>query len=64
MPPIDKTVRCDCGHEVPRRQRDAELVAEIRRHALEAHGMRLARDQALVIASSAPGVGEAEGGEE
>ena len=57
MPPMDKTVRCDCGHEV-RAGSVEELVAEIARHALEAHGMRLTRDQALVIASSAPGVSE------
>jgi len=63
MPPKDKTVRCDCGHEV-RAGSDDELGAEIRRHALEAHGMRLTEDQALAIASATPGVGEAEGGQE
>ena len=42
-------IRCECGFEA--RAADEEgLVAEVRRHALEAHGMALSQDEALVLA--------------
>jgi Protein of unknown function (DUF1059) len=42
-------IHCDCGFEA--RAADEEgLVAKVRRHALEAHGMALSRDEALVLA--------------
>ena len=40
---------CDCGFEA-RAEREDDLVAEIRRHAREAHGMTLSCDDALVLA--------------
>jgi predicted small metal-binding protein len=46
---VDKVVRCDCGFEA--RAADEEgLVAEVWRHAREAHGMALTHDEALVLA--------------
>ena len=42
-------LRCDCGFEA--RAADEEgLVAEVRRHARDAHGMALTHDEALVLA--------------
>jgi len=42
-------LRCDCGFEA--RVADEEgLVAEVQRHAREAHGMALTHDEALVLA--------------
>ena len=42
-------LRCDCGFEA--RATDEEgLVAEVQRHAREAHGMALTHDEALVLA--------------
>ena len=42
-------IHCDCGFEA--RAADEEgLVAEVRRHAWEAHGMALSHDEALVLA--------------
>jgi len=42
-------LRCDCGFEA--RAADEEgLVAEVQRHAREAHGMALTHDEALVLA--------------
>jgi len=49
MAPAHKTVWCDCGHEASASD-DERLVAEIERHAAEEHGMRLTRDEALLIA--------------
>ncbi len=46
---VDRLIHCDCGFEA--RGADEEgLVAEVRRHALEAHGMALSQDEALVLA--------------
>lgn len=42
-------LHCDCGFEA--RAADEEgLVAEVRRHAREAHGMELGHDEALLLA--------------
>jgi predicted small metal-binding protein len=46
---MDKVLRCDCGFEVGA-DTDDELVAAIRRHALDAHGIEFTRDDALRVA--------------
>jgi hypothetical protein len=46
---VDKVLYCDCGFEARAADEDG-LVAEVRRHAREAHGMALSRDEALVLA--------------
>ena len=46
---MDKVLHCECGFEA--RAADEEgLVAEVQRHAREAHGMALSRDEALLLA--------------
>jgi hypothetical protein len=46
---VDKVLHCDCGFQA--RAVDEEgLVAEVRRHAREAHGMALSHDEALLLA--------------
>jgi hypothetical protein len=42
-------LRCHCGVEV-RAAGEARLVAEVRRHAWEAHRMALTHDEALLLA--------------
>ncbi len=42
-------LHCDCGFEARATDEDG-LVAEVRRHALEAHGMALSHDEALQLA--------------
>jgi hypothetical protein len=49
---IEKVLQCDCGFEA-RAEHEDGLVAEVRRHAWEAHGMALSPDQALLLASRA-----------
>lgn len=44
-----KQVSCDCG-KVIREKTDDELVATVRKHAREAHGMELTREQVLSMA--------------
>jgi hypothetical protein len=46
---VDKVLHCDCGFEA-RAAGEDELVAEVRRHAWEAHGMALSHDEALLLA--------------
>ena len=46
---MDKVLHCNCGFEA-RAQNEDELVAEVQRHAQEAHGMALSRDEALLLA--------------
>lgn len=43
---------CECGFEASAEDEDG-LVAEIRRHAREEHGMALSRSEALLLASRA-----------
>jgi hypothetical protein len=43
-----KVPRCDCGYELTA-QDEEEQVAEIRRHALEAHGVAFSTEEALVV---------------
>jgi predicted small metal-binding protein len=42
------TITCDCGFEA-RAADEAGLVAEVKRHASEAHGMRLSNDEARAL---------------
>jgi predicted small metal-binding protein len=45
---MDSVLHCDCGFEA--RAADEEgLVAEVQRHAREAHSMTLTRDEALLL---------------
>jgi Protein of unknown function (DUF1059) len=46
---VDKVLQCECGFEARAADEDG-LVAEIQRHAREAHGMALSRDEALLVA--------------
>jgi hypothetical protein len=41
-------IRCECGFEA-RAADEAGLVAEVRRHAAEAHCMPLSHDEALLL---------------
>lgn len=43
-----KTPGCDCGYSVEARG-EAEQVAEIRRHAWEAHGLAFSKAEALAV---------------
>jgi Protein of unknown function (DUF1059) len=49
---VDRVLRCECGFEA-RGVNEEELVAEVRRHAHEAHEMSLSHDEALLVASRA-----------
>jgi len=46
---MDKVLHCDCGFEARAADEDG-LVAEVQRHAREAHGMVLSHDEALLLA--------------
>jgi uncharacterized protein DUF1059 len=46
---VDKVLHCDCGFEA-RAADEGGLVAEVQRHAREAHGMALSHDEALLLA--------------
>ena len=46
---MDKVLHCDCGFEARAAHEDG-LVAEVQRHALEAHRMALSDDEALLLA--------------
>ncbi len=46
---VDTVLHCDCGFEA-RAAGEDRLVEEVRRHALEAHGMDLSHDEALLLA--------------
>lgn len=46
---MDKVLHCDCGFEARATNEDG-LVAEVQRHAREAHGMALSHDEALLLA--------------
>ena len=55
---VETVLPCECGFEA--RAADEEgLVAEVRRHALETHGMALSREEALLVAARARAVDEA-----
>jgi hypothetical protein len=46
---VDKVIRCHCGFEACAEHEEG-LVAEVQRHASEAHGMALSHDEALLLA--------------
>jgi hypothetical protein len=46
---VDKVLHCDCGFEARAADEDG-LVAEVQRHACEAHCMALSNDEALLLA--------------
>lgn len=46
---MQTVLQCDCGFEV-HAEDEAELVAEVQRHALEAHGMQFSSDEVLQLA--------------
>lgn len=48
----EKVINCDCGHVV-RGKDTEELVRNAQKHAKEAHGMTITREQALAIAQPA-----------
>ena len=41
-------IHCECGFEARGTDEDG-LVAEVQRHALEAHGMALSHDEAVLL---------------
>jgi Protein of unknown function (DUF1059) len=45
---VDKVIGCHCGFEA-RSEHEEGLVAEVQRHASEAHGMPLSHDEALLL---------------
>lgn len=44
----DKIIRCDCGYRLRTRTED-DQVAEVRRHAREAHGISFSTEEALAV---------------
>jgi hypothetical protein len=46
---VETVLHCHCGFEA-RAAGEAGLVAEVQRHAWEAHGMALSHDEALLLA--------------
>ena len=55
---MEKMLRCDCGFEA-RAADESDLVVQVQRHAVEAHGMTLSDEQALLLASRAQPSGTA-----
>ena len=43
-----KTIRCDCGYCL-RARTEQRQVAEVRRHAWQAHGMSFSTEEALAV---------------
>ena len=48
---IELVVRCDCGFEA--RGTAAKLIPIVQRHGVEAHNMKVTREQALAMAHPA-----------
>jgi hypothetical protein len=46
---VEQVLHCECGFEARAEDEDG-LVAEVRRHARDAHGMALSRLEALLLA--------------
>jgi len=44
----DKALRCDCGYRL-RARTEQRQVAEVRRHAWEAHGISFSTEEALAV---------------
>jgi predicted small metal-binding protein len=49
---METVLHCDCGFEV-HADDEAELVARVQRHALDAHGMQFTAEEVLQLASRA-----------
>jgi predicted small metal-binding protein len=52
----NKPIRCDCGHEV-RADSEEELLAAVRTHAREEHGIEFTREDALLVVLTAEVLG-------
>ena len=46
---MDKVIHCHCGFKARAEDEDG-LVAQVRQHASDAHGMALSHDEALLLA--------------
>jgi hypothetical protein len=46
---MQNVLRCECGFEV-HADEEAELIAQVQRHALEVHGMRFSPHEVLRLA--------------
>jgi hypothetical protein len=46
---MERVLRCDCGF-IARADDEDGLLTQVQRHAVEAHGMVLSRDDALMLA--------------
>jgi predicted small metal-binding protein len=46
---LETVLRCDCGYEV-RAHDEAELIARVQQHALEAHGLAFTPDEVVEVA--------------
>jgi predicted small metal-binding protein len=46
---MEKVLHCECGFEV-HADDEAKLVAQVQRHALEAHGMQFSPEEVLQLA--------------
>jgi hypothetical protein len=46
---VEKVLHCECGFDARAKDEDG-LVAEVRRHARDAHGMALSHHEALLLA--------------
>ncbi len=44
----DKIIRCDCGYRLEARA-EGPRIAEVRRHAWEAHGISFSSEEALAV---------------
>ena len=44
----DKIIRCDCGYRL-RARTERRQVAEVRRHAWQAHGISFSTEEALAV---------------
>ena len=48
MQTTNKPVRCDCGHQVQAGSEE-ELLAAVRTHAREEHGIEFTQEEALLV---------------
>jgi predicted small metal-binding protein len=46
---LRKVLHCECGFEA-RAEDEGKLVEQVQRHALQAHGMTLSREDVLLLA--------------
>lgn len=46
---METVLKCDCGYEV-RAQTEAELIARVQQHALEAHGLSFTPNDVVQLA--------------